>query len=312
VVVIVPYFGRWPEWFPLTLASCRANPTIDWVFYTDCPPPDRPPPNTRFVATTLADYAARVRDRLGVAFAPADAYKLCDVRPAFGEIHRDAIAGYDCFGFGDIDVIYGDLRRFLTDAVLASDVVATHRHISGHFTLLRNTRRVRGAFRRVPGWRALVAHPTSTRFDEDYFTLAFVPPREALRRWLGLRRTHAAEVPAAFRTRELARLAWSRPRDWRRAHFVEGYTTILTPQPWHDGRADHPDVWLWRDGHLTNTRDGDREFIYLHFMNFVSARWTATGGRAAWQGRSPLVHFDAGAFTGGAFRIDRDGFHRVA
>jgi hypothetical protein len=71
-------------------------------------------------------------------------------------------------------------------------------------------------------------------------------------------------------------------------------------------------VWLWRDGHLTNTRDGDREFIYLHFMNFVSARWTATGERAAWHGLSPLVHFDARAFTTGAFRIDRDGFHLVA
>ncbi len=312
MIVIVPYFGRWPEWFPLTLASCRANPTIEWVFYTDCEIPARPPPNTRFVATTLAAYTARVADRLGLSFAPADAYKLCDVRPAFGEIHAEDIAGRDWFGFGDIDVIYGDLRRFLTDASLAGDLFATHHHVSGHFTLMRNTPRMRGAFRRVPGWRDLLAHVWSTRFDEDYFTLAFLRPHEALRRWWWLRVARGPEVPRAHRFRELRSLAQTRPRDWRRATMTEQWTTILAPRPWHDGSYDHPDVWTWRDGHLTNARDGDREFIYLHLMNLVSARWVRHGEVAAWRGKSPLVHFDATAFTTGAFRIDRDGFHLVA
>jgi hypothetical protein len=312
VVVIIPYFGAWPEWFPLTLASCRANPTIDWRFYTDCPIPRDPPPNTRFTSTTLAAYAARVGARLGIPFAPADAYKLCDVRPAFGEIHAEDIAGYDWFGFGDVDVIYGDLRRFLTDDVLAGDIACTHHQVSGHFTLLRNCRHARRAFRRVPGWRELLGHPTSTRFDEDHFTIAFLPPRERVRRWWSLRRDRRAEVPRAYRVAEAARLVQMCPRDWRRAHFTEQYTTILTPTPWHDGRPDHPDVWTWRDGRLTNARDGEREFIYLHFMNFISARWTRAGEVAAWRGRSPLVHFDPTGFTTGAFRIDRDGFHRLA
>ncbi len=33
---VIPYFGNWPFWFPFFLESCRANPSINWIFHTDC------------------------------------------------------------------------------------------------------------------------------------------------------------------------------------------------------------------------------------------------------------------------------------
>jgi len=70
------------------------------------------PPNLRFRSKSFADYCQLVSDRLGIDFSPTRAYKLCDIRPALGDIHPQEIEGYDYFGYGDIDVIYGNIRRF--------------------------------------------------------------------------------------------------------------------------------------------------------------------------------------------------------
>ncbi len=35
ICYIVPYFGKLPKNFPLWLVGCEANPTIDWIIYTD-------------------------------------------------------------------------------------------------------------------------------------------------------------------------------------------------------------------------------------------------------------------------------------
>ena len=34
-----------------------------------------------------------------------------------------------------------------------------------------------------------------------------------------------------------------------------------------------PGRWFWRDGRLMNERYQEREFLYLHFMNWKSDRW---------------------------------------
>ena len=58
-------------------------------------------------------------------------------------------------------------------------------------------------------------------------------------------------------------------------YLKEQYTTPFTVIPWLDGtvNSDHPDVWNYIDGNVSNERDGDRSFIYLHLMNFLNSRW---------------------------------------
>jgi len=45
-------------------------------------------------------------------------YKLCDFRPAYGEIFEEEISGYDFWGHCDFDVIFGDIRKFITEDLL--------------------------------------------------------------------------------------------------------------------------------------------------------------------------------------------------
>jgi hypothetical protein len=73
-----------------------------------------------------------------------------------------------------------------------------------------------------------------------------------------------------------------------RSMFVERHSTVLSTRRWRDGTMNYPQRWFWRDGRLTNECDGDREFLYLHFMRWQSARWInepPQPGEAAWVGR---------------------------
>lgn len=256
LIVLVPYFGRWPEWIDLFVETCRWNADIVWRIFTDCGETANRAPNVELVPTGFDDYKALARRRLDVDFDPADPYKLCDLRPALGELHRDEIDGFDFFGFGDLDVVYGRLRQFYTDDLLRrSRVLSTHpERLSGHFAVLRNTAGGRRLYRAVRGYREILADP----------------------RYLGLDEALGGELLGTGGGSG-ALSGWLKRLDPRRRGlvFVERYSTILGERAWHDGTRRFPRRWIWRRGRLTNTLDGDREFMYLHFMRWHSRRWAA-------------------------------------
>lgn len=101
LIVLVPYFGRWPAWINFFVESCNWNSDIHWQFFTDCGEPDNKADNVDYVHLSFGDYKALARERLGIAFDPADPYKLCDLRPCLARIHEDRIEGYPFFGYGD-------------------------------------------------------------------------------------------------------------------------------------------------------------------------------------------------------------------
>ena len=150
LAMIVFYFGRWPPWIEFFVETCKWNPDIHWLLYTDCGAPENRADNVSIRHISFADYKALARRRTGITADPDHPYKLCDLRPALGHIHADDIAGYDFFGFGDLDVFYGHIRCFYTDALLnAYDVLSTHPEIvSGHLAVLRNTDELRRAYER--------------------------------------------------------------------------------------------------------------------------------------------------------------------
>lgn len=292
IILIVPYFGRWPEWIELYWASCGENPTIQWVFFTDCAIPENPPANLRFVALSFEQYCAEVSARLGIPFHPSDPYKLCDLKPALGYLHEDEIEGYDFWGFTDIDIVYGNLRKVLASGVLRYSLISAHKdQIAGHFTLLRNSWVFKRLFMLIPHWRRILSKQDYRKIDEGHFSALFLTRTKNL-------------TP-----KKIARsLAFSLLR--RRALFFEAYSTILSSRPWHDGGSEYPLAWYWNRGRLTNSSDGEREFMYLHFMNLKSARYLpkSQGSKAAWEGLGSIVHVDPSAIST-AWVIDENGFH---
>jgi hypothetical protein len=92
--------------------------------------------------------------------------------------------------------------------------------------------------------------------------------------------------------------------------FVERYSTVLSKRGWHDGTMNYPSRWFWHRGRLTNDRDGEREFLYLHFMRWQSAHWVnvpPVPGEAAWVGRN-IIGVDWREAAHDGFCISVDGF----
>lgn len=298
ILIIIDYFGQWPKWFDMFLKTCEHNATVHWLLHTDCRIPPDPPANVRFVRTSREQYTKRVSDTLGIRFAPDSMYAICNVRPAFGVLYAEEIRGYDYFGWGDIDVLYGDIRRFYTDEVLTHDVIcASDRLCTGHLTLLRNDSSLREAFREIDSWRERLedpaSHPWSECLDEAKLSGLFSPLPE-------VRAEHAPRGATA-----LARYS-------RNNYFKEQWHTPFVPLPWHDGTRLHPEVWFWCNGRLTNERDGSREFLYLHLMNFKSKRWvdeTLYGTAPTWESLQQVLHFDCRDLYEHTVRIDRQGLH---
>lgn len=106
----------------LYLESCRRNPQIDWTFFTNCGEPACGwPPNVSCHRMQLSDFLRLAERKAGIEIHWTDPYKICDLRPAFGDVFESWIQGmYDYFGRGDIDVIYGDMAGFLTDETAAT------------------------------------------------------------------------------------------------------------------------------------------------------------------------------------------------
>ncbi|MCL6272208.1 hypothetical protein M3P05_20000 [Sansalvadorimonas sp. 2012CJ34-2] len=294
IVIITPYFGKWPEWFDLFLVSCRYNPTVNWHFFTDCPIPSDAPQNTTFTTINFDSYKDVVSRKLDISFNPQSPYKLCDLKPAYGYIHSDIIKDYDFWGFGDIDVIYGNIRREYTDKLLNKyDLLSTHwDRISGHLCILRNTPYINEAFKKIPEWKKLFSQNDHLGLDESKFSKVFLRHKK-YPSWL----------------RSIYRL---KDRYQRRAFFKEQYSTPLTPKPWHNRNWEHPESWKWLDGKLTNALDGDREFLYLHFMNWKSSTWLhkSRGEKAAWEDLRKL-NFVRKEDALKGFSISRKGFHSL-
>ncbi len=293
ILFLMPYFGRWPEWMNLFLETCKWNPTIHWLFFTDCGEPANRCPNVRFVQMEKSELEQLVLRKLSVRVQLDLTYKLCDLKPAYGIIFEEFLEGVDYFGFGDIDVVFGDLRKFFTDAVLAYDIISAHSdRLSGHFCLLKNRRRVRNAFRLARTWQGDFQNPSYTCFDESTFS----------RRVLGLGCKSLHRTVLRFlrgaRFRLLAK---------------ETYSTILSPnRPWLDGTRVYPSEWYWREGRLTNNKDNDREFPYLHFMNWKSSKYLMRehGQKSAWEVLDRLVNFNDSRVSDG-FCISRFGFRTL-
>ncbi len=171
ICVLIPYFGHWPTCLPLYLKSCTGNPGVDFVFLTDLDPPSNAPGNVRFMRISLSELCAQASRKLGFPFRFRHAYKLCDLRPAFGVIFDELIGPYDFWGHGDIDLVYGDLRRFFTDELLASyDILSAREEwLSGGLCLFRNAPAVKGLFREEPAFAEILQDERHRCFDETGF-----------------------------------------------------------------------------------------------------------------------------------------------
>ena len=272
ILILIPWFGPWPEWIDLFIETCKWNPTIDWLFITDTPRPQNRVDNVRYLVMSLDDFNKKVSEKLDMDVRLNNGYKFCDLRPALGFILEEHLAGYDYFGFGDCDVFYGDLRSFLTDELLTHEALSFHEPIfSGHFMLLKNCEKV------LKGFQVLDKDQYEDILNQEYgtgFDVAFDH--------YGLDDIFHKEF-----------------------YSTPGLITCIYPGlPWTDGTFNYPTEWYWREGKITNNLD-NREFMYFHFMVWKGGHDGRYFGGGQWEKLDKIMHFDFKKQT--AWKVNENG-----
>lgn len=165
IAVIVPYFGKLPEFFLGWKISALKNPMLEFWLFTD-DKEVKSEGNINVKHMEFSEFVSIIQRNFDFQIECSQPYKLCDYKPAFGDIFKDELRQYDFWGYCDIDVILGDVKKFYTNRVLGEyDKI----NIDGHISLFRNNDKMNLLYRsfgKYPEYNYTEAFTTS---DTCYF-----------------------------------------------------------------------------------------------------------------------------------------------
>ena len=142
--MIVPYFGRRPPYFDVFLKSCERIQNFHWHLLTDCIELPWPSEQVTVHRSTLADCRRMIEKAVGQPITLDKPYKLCDYRPVYGLAFPELLDGCTHWGYGDLDLLMGDVDRFFADFLRLGQEKFL---IRGHCSVFPNTPRMLELFR---------------------------------------------------------------------------------------------------------------------------------------------------------------------
>lgn len=143
IAVIICWFGKFPDYFPLFLKSCACNPGFDFLIFTDSAFDGEYPKNVKPFIRSFGGMKSMFEEKLGFAVSLEQPFRFCDFRPAFGVLFADYLKGYDFWGHCDIDQIFGDIKSVITDEILGQYERVL---FQGHLSLYKNNKRMNRLF----------------------------------------------------------------------------------------------------------------------------------------------------------------------
>lgn len=166
VVLIVCYFGRFPNYFQLWLDSCEKNKDFTWMLVTDIESEHRFPDNVQRVKMSFEQLTTLIQSKVDFPVNIQTPYKMCDFKVLYGEIFSEYIREYSHWGHCDVDVIFGELNKYVTDELLDRyDRLFT----LGHLSIYKNEKRVNEHYK-LPyngiDYKKILSHTVHFGFDE--------------------------------------------------------------------------------------------------------------------------------------------------
>lgn len=257
---LIPYFGSLPPWFGLFLVSCKANSNITFTMFGDDASFDHLfPTNFCRVSMNLKEFVTVAADRIGKNVSIVSTRRVCDFRPMMGVMFSEYLKDAEFWGYCDIDIVLGNIRRFLTEDLLQSyDVISSGNGcLAGHFVLFRNEGRTRRLFERSKDIEYILTTENHTAFDELGPSVVWHFPGYTL------------STEGALDA--MTQVVWA-ARDAGILRALLGLPIINDPdKPYRQSFNV-----CWKQGRLIDNRVGI-EYLYIHFQNskgrFGFRRW---------------------------------------
>lgn len=144
ICLLTVWMGKLPESFWLWQTTARKNSTVDFYFITDNKELSDEG-NVHIVNMTMEEARELFGQSVGFPVKLKEPYKLCDYRPIFGKAFAEIVESYDFWGHCDIDLMFGDIRKFITDELLEQyDKILD----AGCFILYRNCETMNNLYER--------------------------------------------------------------------------------------------------------------------------------------------------------------------
>ena len=170
-LVIIPYFGNFPNYFPLFLNSAaRQSGTLDFLIITDNDINVKKYKNISVKKMCFSNLKKLILNKFDFPISLDGPYKLCDFKPAYGYIFDDFIEyTYEYWGICDCDVIFGDMAKYLNNFWGKYDRIGN----LGHFQLYRNNEDMKTLFKKIgrtkfQNYRYVFSKSNIFGFDEQY------------------------------------------------------------------------------------------------------------------------------------------------
>ena len=162
---ILPYFGPFDALFPFFLHSCGFSPEITWLVFTDNHNPPAAPKNVRFHNISFGEMVQKVQQKYDFPISLRTPYRLCNFKPAYGDIFSDYLSNFDFWGYCDCDLIWGRLAFYWLQHAEQTDRFG----IFGHCSLFRNTEKYRYLYKYHDAYKIAFSNDYSFLFDEIGF-----------------------------------------------------------------------------------------------------------------------------------------------
>ena len=135
VCILIPYFGKFPNYFNLWLSSAKQCSKIDFYIITDTVIFEDKYNNIHFVKDSLEEIKNRASNILGFDCILDTPYKLCDYKPFYNLLFPNISKKYEYWGYGDIDLIYGNLNHLFELGLFDKYLVVFK---LGHLSFIKN------------------------------------------------------------------------------------------------------------------------------------------------------------------------------
>lgn len=176
------YYGKPYPWKDKIVPHWNTVKGYDFVLFTDMGMESKG--NVRIVKSDMDWFSKYVSKKLDIDYklypTPNAPYPISkhvyDLWPTQGVLFEEYHKGYDWWGHGCLDIVYGDVNKWLTDEYLSDcDIFGNDPDaICGPFSLYRNEPKINHLFEEIPNWKGILEGPVGDPPMDEYWMTQIV------------------------------------------------------------------------------------------------------------------------------------------